>query len=180
MGYEEHREQAGREGGRSVAFAVVTCSDTRTEETDVSGGKIRALLEEGGQEVVHYEIVADEPAAIRAVLKNLARRADVQAIVLNGGTGISRRDNTFDVVSELLTKTLPGFGELFRMLSYESIGSGAMLSRATAGIMVTHGAYGHEQHVVVFCVPGAPAAVELAMVKLILPEAGHLVWETRR
>ena len=177
MGYEDHREQAGV---RSIAFAVVTCSDTRTEETDVSGAKIRNMLGEAGHEVVHYEVIADEPAGLRTLLKNLARRADIQAIVFNGGTGISRRDNTYDAVSALLTKTLPGFGEVFRMLSYESIGSGAILSRATAGIIVNKGAYGHEQHTVVFCIPGSPQAVELAMMKLILPEVSHLVWETTR
>ena len=184
MPYEDHQQQSA---GRSVQCAIVTCSDTRTLDNDESGKLIQRLLEEQGHEVVHYGIEKDEPAGIRLILKQLVRREDVQAIIFNGGTGISRRDNTFDVVSSLLTKTLPGFGEIFRMLSYNAIGSGAMLSRAVAGIIATSGKYSpatgefaRDRHIVVFCVPGSPNAVDLAMRELILRELSHLVWETVR
>ncbi len=172
MGYQDHKEQAGE---RSVACAVVTCSDSRTPDTDSSGNLIRSLLHSRGHTHPYSTITRDEPDAIRALLKQLTARDDIQAIILNGGTGVSRRDNTFDAVSAALTKTLPGFGEIFRMLSYESIGSGALLSRATAGIIVAG-----DRHTLVFSIPGSPNAVELAMTKLILPELSHLVWETLR
>jgi molybdenum cofactor biosynthesis protein B len=173
MGYQDHQAQAGH---RSVACAVVTCSDTRTPDTDDSGRLIRRHLEAAGHTVPHAAISKDDPAQITALLAALTARPDVQAIVFNGGTGVSRRDNTFDAVAASLTKTLPGFGEIFRMLSYESIGSGAILSRATAGIIVTPDG----RHVVVFSIPGSPNAVELATTRLILPELSHLVWETTR
>jgi molybdenum cofactor biosynthesis protein B len=178
MGYQDHKMQAGR---RSVACAVITCSDSRTPEDDESGLLIRTLLEADGHTHPFHAISRDEPTQIRALLAELAARTDIQAIILNGGTGVSRRDNTFDAVSACLTKTLPGFGEIFRMLSYQSIGSGALLSRATAGIIVTpDSATGGTRHIVVFSIPGSPNAVELAMTKLILPELSHLVWETIR
>ena len=184
MPYEDHKQQSA---GRSVQCAIVTCSDTRTLDNDESGKMIQRLLEEQGHEVVYYSIEKDEPAGIRLILKQLVRREDVQAIIFNGGTGISRRDNTYDAVSGLLTKTLPGFGEIFRMLSYNAIGSGAMLSRATAGIIATSGKYApatgdfaRDRHTVVFSIPGSPNAVDLAMRELILREIAHLVWETVR
>ena len=178
MGYQDHKAQAGV---RSVACAVITCSDTRTVEEDESGQLIRRLLESHGHTHPFYAISKDDPAQISALLQSLAPRPDIQAIILNGGTGVSRRDNTFDAVAAALTKTLPGFGEIFRMLSYQSIGSGALLSRATAGIIVTPGDIGEEpRHTVVFSIPGSPNAVDLAMNKLILPELSHLVWETIR
>jgi molybdenum cofactor biosynthesis protein B len=175
MAYQEHKNLAGE---RSVACAVITCSDSRTHDDDDSGQLIRRLLESHGHTHPFYEISKDEPAQIRALIGQLTARTDIQAIILNGGTGVSRRDNTFDAVSAMLTKELPGFGEVFRFLSYQSIGSGAMLSRATAGIIVTGGA--NPRHIVVFSIPGSPNAVELAMTKLILPELSHLVWETVR
>ena len=179
MGYQDHKEQAGK---RAVACAVVTCSDSRKAEEDESGLLIRRRLEEAGHTHPVYRIVKDEPVVIRGLLAELCGRADIQAIILNGGTGVSRRDNTFDAVAAALTKTLPGFGELFRMLSYEAIGSGAMLSRATAGIVVTppEGGGAGARHTVVFSIPGSPNAVELAMDKLIIPELPHLVWEVGR
>ena len=183
MGYQDHKSQAGQ---RSVACAVITCSDTRTIEEDVSGQLIRRLLESHGHTPPVYAISKDDPAQITSLLASLAPRTDIQAIILNGGTGVSRRDNTFDAVSNALTKTLPGFGELFRMLSYQSIGSGALLSRATAGIIVTPNPNpavepeGAGHHTVIFSIPGSPNAVDLAMNKLILPELSHLVWETIR
>jgi molybdopterin adenylyltransferase len=190
MGYADHKELAA---GRSVACAVITCSDTRTVEEDESGRIIRELLQDAGHTHPFYKVIKDDPAAIRQLLAELCARKDVQAIILNGGTGIARRDNTFDAVRGMLTRELPGFGEIFRMLSYESIGSGAMLSRATAGVIVTPlapptGAAGPAEgsdqnaarHTIVFSVPGSPNAVELAMTRLILPELSHLVWETVR
>jgi molybdenum cofactor biosynthesis protein B len=177
MGYQDHKAQAGK---RSVACAVITCSDTRKPEEDESGQLIRRLLEEAGHTHPVYRVVKDEPAMIRRLIEEFSGREDIQAIIFNGGTGVSRRDNTFDAVSSMLTKTLPGFGEIFRMLSYQSIGSGAILSRATAGIVVAPAASGGSYHTVVFSIPGSPNAVELAMDKLIIPELSHLVWETLR
>ena len=183
MGYEDHNAQAGQ---RSVACAIITCSDTRTRDNDESGVIIRTLLESRGHTHPFYTIAKDDPAQIKTLLAELAGRADIQAIILNGGTGVSRRDNTFDAVTSMLTKTLPGFGEVFRMLSFQSIGSGAILSRATAGIIVApppaSPAFNEKtaRHTVVFSIPGSPNAVELAMTQLILPEISHLVWETIR
>ena len=175
MGYQDHKAQAA---SRSVACAVITCSDTRTHDNDESGLLIRTLLESHSHTHPFHAILKDDPAQIRDLLTQLSARPDIQAIILNGGTGVSRRDNTFDAVAASLTKTLPGFGELFRMLSYQTIGSGALLSRATAGIIVTPPP--ESRHLVVFSIPGSPNAVELAMTKLILPELSHLVWETIR
>jgi molybdenum cofactor biosynthesis protein B len=183
MGYQDHKQQAGR---KAVACAVITCSDTRKVEEDESGQLIKRLLEEAGHTHPVYRIVKDDPDTIRGLISELTGGGgngvpdDVQAIILNGGTGVSRRDNTFDAVSSTLTKTLPGFGEIFRMLSYQTIGSGAMLSRATAGIIVTPLPNNQSRHTVVFSIPGSPNAVELAMSKLIIPELTHLVWELNR
>lgn len=175
MGYAEHKAAAGQ---RSVACAVLTCSDSRTHDNDESGQLIRRLLESEGHTHPVYQITKDDPAQIRTLITELSARPDIQAIILNGGTGVSRRDNTFDAVSSILTKTLPGFGEIFRVLSYQSIGSSALLSRATAGIYIPTAA--PTRHIVIFSIPGSPNAVELAMTKLILPELSHLVWETTR
>ncbi len=139
MGYEDHKTQAGK---RSVACAVITCSDSRTKENDTSGDLIRSLLESAGHTHPVDAISKDEPAGIRLLLSGLAAQDDIQAIILNGGTGVSRRDNTFDAVSASLTKTLPGFGEVFRMLSYQEIGSGAMLSRDSGNYREWGAAYG--------------------------------------
>src|SRR6185436_10654566 len=133
-----------------------------------SGRLIRTLLESHGHTHPFYQISKDDPAQIRRLIEEIKGRTDIQAIIFNGGTGVSRRDNTFDAVSAALTKTLPGFGEIFRMLSYPTISSGALLSRATAGIIVT--APPNARHIVVFSIPGSPNAVDLAMTKLILPE----------
>jgi molybdenum cofactor biosynthesis protein B len=148
----------------SVACAVITVSDTRTAENDRSGQRIQELLRTAGHRIMQYEILRDEPelivAAIHAVPPSTA------AIIINGGTGLTRRDTTFEAVSRLLEKEITGFGELFRLLSYEEIGAAAMLSRAVAGVVGDR---------VVFSVPGSPAAVELAMTKLIVPALGHVV-----
>lgn len=168
MGAADHRQQATGQG--SVPLAIVTVSDTRTPETDVSGNLIRQLAEAAGHTVIAHRIVRDEPEQVSAALSELAGSA-ARLIIFNGGTGISRRDRTYDVISRALEKPLPGFGELFRMLSYQEVGAAAMLSRATAGV------YGDT---VVFSTPGSPNAVRLAMEKLILPEIQHLAWELVR
>jgi len=168
MNADDHRKQAQSQG--SVAIAIVTVSDTRTPETDVSGKLIRDLAEGAGHAVVDYRIVKDEPDQVAQALDDFAA-GTAQLIIFHGGTGISRRDRTYDVISRSLEKTLPGFGEIFRMLSYHEIGAAAMLSRATAGV--------YRQKVVV-SVPGSPNAVQLAMEKLILPEIQHLAWELVR
>ena len=164
--------QAHREHGKArIACGVITVSDTRTEETDKSGQLIKQLLQDAGHATHAYHIIKDEPSQIRPLLEGLLAKAELDAVIINGGTGVARRDVTFDVVSAMLQKPLPGFGELFRTLSYEEIGSAAMLSRATAG------AIGDK---VVFSMPGSSAAVRLAMEKLVLPELGHIVYELRK
>jgi molybdenum cofactor biosynthesis protein B len=162
MGLHEHRAK----GRQPVACAIVTVSDTRSPDTDVSGGRIRALLEEAQHRVVRYAIVPDEPARIRAELDKLLADGEIAAVIVNGGTGLAPRDVTYETVSALLDKRLDGFGELFRMLSFQEIGPAAMLSRATAGVA---------RGKVVVSLPGSTGAVELAMTKLLLPELGHMV-----
>jgi molybdopterin adenylyltransferase len=143
---------------------VITISDTRTETTDTSGQKIRELLLAAHHVVSFYAIRKDEPEQIRATLSALP--TEIELVILNGGTGIGKRDTTFEAIAAVLEKEIPGFGELFRMLSFEQIGAAAMLSRATAGVSGKR---------VIFSLPGSTAAVELAMTKLILPQIGHLV-----
>ena len=164
----EHKKKASRRG--PVSVLVVTVSDTRTRETDVSGNYLRQQLETAGHRVHSQRIVRDEPAELEAVL-NEAAASKAQVVIFNGGTGVSRRDTTFDFLEPKLEKTLPGFGEIFRMLSYEQVGAAAMMSRATAGV------YGGK---VVISTPGSPAAVRLAWEKLIGPELEHLAWEVAR
>ena len=161
---EEHR----RESPAAVACAVLTISDTRTKDTDHSGELIRQNLLWRGHRVVAYEIVPDDPAAITNILQSWIEREGIQAVITNGGTGISARDTTYETIESLLTKQLPGFGEIFRMLSYAEIGAAAMLSRAVAGIA---------NQTVIFSTPGSSNAVKLAMEKLIGPELGHVVHE---
>ena len=155
----------------SARCAVITLSDTRTEQTDRSGRRIRELLEGDGHTTARYAIIPDDPARLNTLLDELIESAEIDAILTDGGTGISRRDSTIDVVESRLDQPLPGFGELFRMLSWQEIGSGAMLSRAAGGI-----AGGK----LLFAMPGSTAAVELAMSKLILPELKHLLHELRK
>ncbi len=151
-----------------VGCLVITCSDTRTPETDASGQLIMHLLKAQGHEVAGYHLVKDEPSQIREKIDAACDDPAVQAIIINGGTGISRRDSTFEAVDGLLEKRLDGFGEVFRYLTYQEIGSPAIMSRATAGIVKGR---------VLFSTPGSEHAVRLAMEKLILPELGHLVKE---
>ena len=163
----EHRRTAN---SISAKCAIITCSDTRTEQNDKSGQLIKSELGTAGHEIVHYQIIPDDIEIVRSLVEKCVSE-DVDAILLNGGTGIARRDVTFDVVESLLDKTLPGFGELFRMLSFEEVGAASMLSRATAGII---------GGTLVFSMPGSTNAVRLAMQKLIVPELKHLVWELSR
>ena len=168
MAYQEHVRDAQ---ALSARCAVVTLSDTRTAETDKSGKRIRELLEDDAHAVARYHVIRDEPATLHALLTELLSENDLDAVITNGGTGISRRDTTIEVVERHLDQTLPGFGELFRMLSFQEIGSGAMLSRAVGGV---------SRGKLLFALPGSTAAVELAMTKLILPELKHLLRELRK
>ena len=152
----------------SIGVAVITVSDTRTETDDVSGRVARELLTAAGHIVRDHQILKDDPAAVHAAVEALAQRDDIRAIILNGGTGISSRDRTYEAVASVLERRLDGFGELFRALSYQEIGSAAMLSRAVAGILAGK---------VLFSVPGSPDAVRLALDRLILPELPHIVAE---
>lgn len=158
-------------GPASVACSVITCSDTRTPETDTSGQLIRTLLEQAGHRIHAYHVVKDEPSQVRTLIRQAGGNQAVDALIINGGTGVSQRDSTFEAVRVLLEKHIPGFGELFRSLSYKEIGSAAMLSRATAGL---------HQGKVIFSIPGSRGAVRLAMEALILPELSHLVGELRK
>lgn len=152
----------------NVRCAVLTVSDTRTRDTDASGRLIRDLLEMRGHLVTAYEIVPDDPARIRDVVAGWAGDDDTQAILTNGGTGIAARDTSYEAIAGLLDKRIDGFGELFRMLSFQEIGAAAMLSRAVAGV---------HRGTLVVAMPGSTNAVKLAMTKLVLPELGHLVYE---
>ncbi|MFO7323935.1 MAG: MogA/MoaB family molybdenum cofactor biosynthesis protein [Chloroflexota bacterium] len=168
MGASEHRQKAGH---GPVTVAIVTVSDTRTPETDVNRQYIERRMTELGHRVAAYRLIKDEPEQVAAVLDELAAMPGVQIVLFNGGTGISPRDTTYDVISRRLEKPLPGFGELFRMLSWEQVGAAAMLSRATAGTY---------RNTLIFSMPGSPNAVETALEKLILPEINHLAWEIVR
>jgi molybdenum cofactor biosynthesis protein B len=150
---------------------VLTISDTRTEATDTGGALVIEKVEAAGHVVVERAIVRDEPERIRAALTAWRDRGDVDAALLTGGTGISARDRTFEAVTGLLTSALPGYGELFRMLSFQEVGAAAMLSRAVGGLA---------GRLVVLTMPGSRGAVRLAMVRLIVPELPHLVREARR
>jgi molybdenum cofactor biosynthesis protein B len=167
MSQAEHKARAPR----SVRCFIVTVSDTRTETTDASGRAIADLLTAAGHVVAGRTIVKDEAALVRGTLERQLASADVQAIITTGGTGITARDSTYEVVSGLLQKRLDGFGELFRMLSFEQIGPAAMMSRACAGLVAGH---------IVISLPGSEAAVRLAMARLVIPELGHLVEQAGR
>lgn len=165
MSTAAHRKDAPA----SVRCFVLTISDTRSESNDASGDAISAALEQRGHVITGRRIVRDDPAAVRATV--LQQSADAQVIITTGGTGITARDSTYEAISGLLEKKLDGFGELFRVLSYEQIGSAAMLSRACAG---------SRGRTAIFSLPGSEHAVRLAMEKLILPEIGHVVRELSR
>jgi len=163
-----HKAFAAERG--AVRTAIVTVSDSRTPETDTNAHYLRPKLEEAGHQVVAYYLIKDEPEQVAEVLEKLVEN-QVQIALFNGGTGLSRRDTTFDVLHRKLEKTIPGFGELFRMFSYEQVGASAMFSRAIAGVY---------RCVVIISTPGSPAAVQLAWEKLIAPEFQHLAWEVAR
>jgi molybdopterin adenylyltransferase len=160
----EHRSHAPT----ALNLAVLTVSDTRTLETDTSGARVIELAEAAGHQVVERSIVLDEPDQMRPILHSFLQTPGLQAILVTGGTGVSARDQTYETVSTLLTKPLPGYGELFRMLSYAEIGPACMLSRAVGGLI---------GQIAIFVMPGSRAAVELAMTRIILPELPHVVRE---
>ena len=155
----------------SIGCFVLTISDTKTPSTDTSGKAIRDLLAAAGHRVIGSAIVRDEPADVEQLVRKACATVDVQAVITTGGTGITSRDSTFEAIERLLDKRLPGFGELFRMLSYQEVGGAAMLSRAQMGV-----ARGR----IVVSLPGSPNACRLALEKLLLPELGHLVRELSR
>lgn len=149
-----------------ISCAVVTISDTRTVETDRSGQIIQELLTQSGHKIGLYLIIPDQPEQIQSLLRQISDRGDLKVVIFNGGTGIAPRDNTYDALLPLFSKILPGFGELFRYLSYQEIGSRAIASRAIAGIY---------EDLLIFSLPGSTNAVKLALEKLIIPEISHLV-----
>ena len=167
MGVEEHKKHAHGE----VNCAVITVSTSRTKENDESGKTINDLLNAEGHKVVHYSLVKDNISEIRKTLENIMENRNIQAIILNGGTGISKKDVSIEAVKPFLKKELIGFGELFRYLSYKEIGSPAILSRANAGVA---------KGKIIICLPGSTNACKLAMENLILPELGHMVYEVGR
>ncbi|KYH36165.1 MAG: molybdenum cofactor synthesis domain [Candidatus Bathyarchaeota archaeon B23] len=164
---EEHRRDQEVEAG----FALLITSDVRTPKTDETGKTARSLLEGAGHRVVAYGIVPNDPEEIGESVRAYLEDEGVDAILISGGTGVSSRDKTIEAVNPLLERELPGFGELFRALSYREIGAAALLSRAKAGV-----AGGKP----IFCLPGSVGAVRLALERLILPLIGHLLWEVRR
>lgn len=161
MPVHEHHQHSGAH--KHLRAAVITASDTRSAQEDESGRVIRDALEGAGHQVVHYEVLPDDPELIREAV--IARLSQEQVVIINGGTGIAARDSTIEAIRPLLSKELEGFGELFRILSYQEIGSAAFLSRALAGI-----ADGR----ILVALPGSPAACRLAMEKLLLPQLGHM------
>lgn len=167
MSVHEHRKEAPRR----IHFGVLTISDTRTLETDESGRLILELIDGAGHATTARAICKDEPGEVVGLVSEACGRADVDVVVLTGGTGLSRRDATFEAMCELYNPSVPGFGELFRMLSFEEIGAASMLSRASAGIV---------DGKPVFSLPGSRAAVRLGMERLILPEAGHFLAQLAR
>ncbi|GAE92321.1 molybdenum cofactor biosynthesis protein MoaB [Gracilibacillus boraciitolerans JCM 21714] len=165
---EEHKKEAPK----IVNCKIITVSDTRTKETDKSGQLMKRYLAENHHHVNAYDIVKDERTEIKQAIDEALKQKDVEVILINGGTGIAKRDVTIEVVESLLDKVMPGFGEIFRVLSFqEDIGSAAILSRATAGVV---------QNKVVFATPGSSGAVKLAMERLIIPELGHVMREIKK
>ncbi len=168
MSVQKHHEAAGH---GPVTVALVTVSDTRTPDTDENGLYLRDQFLKLGHTVAGYRIVKDEPDQVEAALEEMVSTPGVQLVLFNGGTGIAPRDTTYDVIARRIEKVMPGFGEIFRMLSYQQVGAAAMLSRATAGVY---------RGKLVFSMPGSPKAVRLALEELILPELNHLAWEIAR
>ena len=167
MGYHEHKEHSVQ----SVTCAVITTSDSRTEVDDESGKLIKQRLTDNGHKVAYYIILKNDAEIIRQNIEMLLKRDDIQVIITGGGTGLSKRDVTVNTVTPILEKILDGFGELFRQLTYQEIGTGSIMSRALAGVA---------NKKVIICIPGSLGAATLAMDKIILPEIGHLVREATR
>ena len=167
MSYQEHKEKAPR----SVNCAVLTISDSRTEQDDESGRLIMQKLNENGHQVMSYAILKNEAESIQKKIKELLEVEEVQVIITGGGTGASHRDVTVETITPIMEKRLDGFGELFRFLTYQEIGTGSIMSRAMAGVV---------RGKVIICLPGSLGAAELAMDKIILPEIGHMVREATR
>ncbi len=167
MSYQEHKQKAPQ----SVSCAVLTISDTRTERDDESGMLIRQKLSQNGHQVLSYAILKDEAASLKKKVFELLSHEELQVIITNGGTGVSHRDITVDTIYPILEKELNGFGELFRLLTYQEIGTASIMSRAIGGVA---------RGKVILCLPGSPDAAKLAMDKIILPEIGHLVREATR
>jgi len=166
---EQHKQIAAKQG--PVKVAIITVSDTRTRENDTGGDLIENRIVAAGHLVVFRTIVKDEPDQIAALLDKITGETEARLLLFTGGTGIAPRDTTYDVISRKLEKHMPGFGELFRMLSFSEVGAAAMLSRATAGTYRGR---------VIMSMPGSPNAVQVAMDKLIIPEIEHLAWEVAR
>jgi molybdenum cofactor biosynthesis protein B len=167
MSVDDHRAVSPK----AVSCFVLTVSDTRTMATETSGGAIAALLEGAGHTVTGRQVVRDEPMEVAEIVRGVLEAGDTQVVITTGGTGISRRDSTYEALVRLFDKQLDGFGELFRMLSFSEIGPAAMLSRATAGVVSGRA---------VFLLPGSEPAVRLAMERLILPELGHVVQQLEK
>lgn len=167
MGHHEHEKMAAA----SLRVGVMTFSDTRSAADDKSGAILQEILKAGGHTIAAYEVVKEDPELMLASLQAWLSRPDLDAIVTTGGTGLTARDGTVEVARRLFSKELDGFGELFRMISYQQIGTAAMLSRATAGL-----ASGK----MLICLPGSSKAVRLAATRLILPQLPHMLWEIRR
>ncbi|MFC2043745.1 molybdenum cofactor biosynthesis protein B [Chloroflexota bacterium] len=167
MSYREHKEKAPRR----VGCAVLTISDTRIEPNDESGRLLREKLGQDGHKVISYSILKNEAGAIKKKIKELLGQEEVQVVITSGGTGVSRQDITVEAISPILEKKLDGFGELFRSLSYQEIGTASIMSRAIAGVV---------RGKVIICLPGSLGAVTLAIDRVILPELGHMVREATR
>jgi len=167
VSYQEHKQKAPR----SVSCAVLTISDSRTELDDESGKLIRQKLSQSGHRVMFYSILKNEADSIKKKIHELLKQQELQVIITSGGTGVSHRDITVETIAPILEKKLDGFGQLFRFLSYQEIGTAAIMSRAFAGVA---------QRKVILCLPGSPGAANLAMDKIILPEIGHMVREATR
>ena len=167
LGYQEHK----REAPQSVGCAVITISDTRTEQDDESGELIKQKLSENGHRVMAYALLKNEAESLQKKLHELLARQEIQVIITCGGTGLGSRDVSVETISPILEKRLDGFGELFRSLSYQEVGTVSIMSRAMAGVAGSR---------VIICLPGSLGAVRLAMDKIILPEIGHMVREATR
>jgi len=167
VGYHEHKEKSPK----SVTCAVLTISDSRTEQDDESGKLLQEMLRQNGHRVLAYAVLKNDANSIRGKIEELLKLADLQVIITSGGTGISHRDITVETISPMLEKKVDGFGELFRFLTYQEIGAGSMMSRAMAGVV---------RGKVIVCLPGSLGAVTLTLDKIILPEIGHMVREATR